>query len=96
MRSVLAAVIVSTGVLAACGASAPPANELAIEVIDSLQGVSETEKECMRAEVDKYEGEDLDRFAELADQYEQGNTTDTSGAEEMDAFEAALAACRTG
>lgn len=88
--------IVSTGALAACGASAPPANELAIEVIDSLDGVSEAEKACMRAEVDKYEGEELDEFAALADEYARGKTTDTSGAVEIDAFEAALAACQTG
>lgn len=87
VRSVLAAVIVSTGVLTACGASAPPANELAIEVIDSLD-VSETVKECMRAEVETFEGEELDEIAAAAD---DGNTDAVAS---MLAFQEALEDCQ--
>jgi hypothetical protein len=87
VRSVLAAVIVSTGVLAACGASAPPADELAIEVIDSLD-VSESVKECMRAEVDKFDEDELDQIAAAADD------GDAEGLAGIAAFQAALEDCQ--
>jgi hypothetical protein len=86
VRSVLAAVIVSTGVLAACGASAPPADELAIEVIDSLD-VSESVKECMRAEVGTFAEDELDQIAAAA------NDGDAEGLADMAAFQAALEDC---
>lgn len=87
VRSVLAAVIVSTGVLAACGASAPPANELAIEVIDSLD-VIDAVKECMRAKVDTFAGDELDQIAAAA---EDGNA---EGLAAIAAFQAALEDCQ--
>mgnify|MGYP006928167189 FL=1 len=43
-------VVVAFSVLSACGASAPPAKELANEVIDTLD-VSADVKACMHAEV---------------------------------------------
>ncbi len=88
VRSVLAAVILSTGALAACGASAPPANELAIEVIDSLD-VSDAVKACMRAEVETFEGEELDEIAAAADE------KNAEGIAALAAFQAALEDCQS-
>lgn len=87
VRSVLAAVIVSTGTLAACGASAPPANELAIEVIESLD-LSDAVEACMLAEVDTFTDDELDQIAEAADD------GDAEANAAMDAFQAALEACQ--
>ncbi len=79
--------IVSTGVLAACGASAPPADELAIEVIESLD-VSESAKQCMLAVVDTFDEEELDQIAAAADD------GDAEGLAAIDAFQAALEDCQ--
>jgi hypothetical protein len=90
-RTVAVLAVLAAGVLTACGASAPPAKELAIEVIDSMEQREEITAEaaiCMRAEVEKFEGETLDDIAALAD------AGDTRGLEALAEFEAALTACR--
>ena len=87
VRSVLAAVILSAGALTACGASAPPADELAIEVIESLD-VSDSVKACMIAEVDTFAAEDLDQIAAAADD------GDAEGLAAIAAFQAALEDCQ--
>lgn len=76
--------------LTACGASAPPAKELAIEVIDSMVAdgeISERAGECMREKVDAYTGDDLDQIAERAD---AGNTEAEA---DLDKFQADLESC---
>lgn len=77
-------------VLAACGTSAPPAKELAVEVIDSMElrgEISEAAAACMRDKVEAYTGKQLDEIAERAD---AGNTEALA---ELDTFQADLAAC---
>ena len=76
--------------IATIGASAPGANELAHELIDTLDPltVSEQAKECMHDKVDEYEDETLDEIARRAD----GGDADAEQA--MAEFEAALAGCR--
>lgn len=58
--------------------------------------ITESVAQCMRDEVNTYEGEELDRIADLADKAEQGKSTDQSGIEAMAEFEASLSACRVG
>ncbi len=79
--------IVATGVLTACGASAPPASELALEVIETLD-VSESVKECMREKVAAFDVADFEAIKNAA--------ADNVAAEDIAAlnkFEAALASC---
>jgi hypothetical protein len=86
-RSFAVAVIVVAGVLTACGASAPPAPELALEVIETLD-VSESVKACMR---DKVAGFDLADFEAI-----KRGADDNVAAEDIEAlskFQAALASC---
>lgn len=93
-RRVLSVAALSLGALTACGASSPPAEELAIEMIDTLE-VSESVKACMRSEVDDFQltdeqavgFEDLDEVAEKA---ANGNELAQNI---MRDFEAALASC---
>jgi hypothetical protein len=94
-RSFLPLVVVAFSVLAACGASAPPAKELADELIDTLD-VSDEVKACMKAEVADFTlteqqlafgFENLDDVAEAAD---GGNQ---QAFDILADFETALAAC---
>jgi prophage tail gpP-like protein len=85
------ALVAGALVLTACGNSAPPAAELAEEMIDTLD-VSDTVKTCMKEELAGFEFEgfaDLDEVASKADE----NNADAL--EIMDNFEAALASCTT-
>ena len=77
-------------VLTACGASAPPAKELAIEVIDSMVTsgeISEAVAVCMREKVGTYSGDELDEIAERA----ASDNAEALG--QLDQFQADLAAC---
>lgn len=67
-RSALALLVVSFTALTACGATPPPAEELALEAIDSLD-VDETVKACMRAEIEDFNltDEQAAGFADLDD-----------------------------
>jgi hypothetical protein len=85
-RSLLAALAVGTVVLTACGSSAPPAKELAIEVIETLE-VTDTVKACMTAKVNEFEGEQLDSIAEAA----EGGDQDAIA--QLDEFQDALESC---
>lgn len=90
-RSILVAAAVATFTLTACGASAPPAEELAGEVIDSLvlRGqITERQADCMHEHVAAFDGELLDDLGERA---ASGNAEALA---ELDEFQAALAACR--
>ena len=85
VRSLAAAVLAGVA-LAACSATAPPAAELAVEVIDTLE-VDEDVKQCMRDEVAEFGESTLDEMAKLASE------GDSRGVEGMDEFQAALAGC---
>jgi polyhydroxyalkanoate synthesis regulator phasin len=89
----LVAAALAAFTLPACGASAPPAEELAGEVIDSmvLRGqITEDEGACMHAEVAAFEGELLDDLGERA-------ASDNAAAlAELDEFQQALADCTQG
>lgn len=94
--------------LSACGASAPPARELATEMVDTLD-VSDAVKDCMRDEVAEFsvggEGQafsSLDDVADTADSAldrraknpDAGFSDDEQLAVDIMAeFQAALAAC---
>jgi hypothetical protein len=52
-RSFLPVVVVAVGVLTACGASSPPARQLADELVDTLD-VSDSVKDCMHAEIEEF------------------------------------------
>lgn len=92
-RSLAALVAFAAAGLTACGASAPPAEELAIEVIDSMleRGeITEATAECMTERVGEYEDDELDRIVENAD------AQDDAALEQLDQFQADLEACRVG
>ncbi len=101
-RSLLAGVAL-VAVLSACGASAPPADELANELIDTLESdgvpLSDAVKACMHRVVDEFEltpeeaqatGEDnLDGVASKADEGQVASQA------VIDRFQAELTACNT-
>ena len=90
-RSLVALVALAATGLTACGASAPPANELAIELIDSLEAdgtLTERQAECMRDRVGEYTGDELDDLAERAD------SKNAEALEGIQQFERDLAGCR--
>lgn len=90
-RRALVSLVLAAGVLTACGASAPPAKELAIEVVDSMvlrNEITEAEAECMRGKINEYSGDALDDIAQKAD----GGNTDALAS--LDQFQADLASCR--
>ena len=95
MNRRLVAVAAAITVLSACGASAPPAKELANEVIDTLD-VSDEVKACMHAEVADFsltaeEATGFESFDDVAEKADGGNEL---AQQIIDRFEAALASCR--
>lgn len=90
-RTLVAFVALAATGLTACGTSAPPANELAIELIDALEAdgtLKSTQAACMRERVEAYSDEELDDLAERAD---SGNAEALDG---MRKFQQDLADCR--
>ncbi len=79
-------------VLTACGASAPPGKELAVELIDTLD-VSEPVKECMREAVADFEVDPSSGFSDFDDLAAKAADEQPQAVALMDEFEAALAAC---
>ena len=94
-RSILAVAALSVTVLTACGASAPPAEELALELIETLD-VDEAAKACMRDEVTGFTltEEQAQGFENLDDVAQKAADGNEQAQNIMDAFEASLAACR--
>jgi hypothetical protein len=88
-RSVLL-VLVAMGGLAACN-STPSAKRVALDVIDTLDNLSETERECMRVKVEGYSEDEIEAFADGADK----DPPDPESQAALDKFEADLADCRT-
>jgi len=85
--------------LSACGASAPPADELANEIIDTLEvngvPVSDDVKLCMHGKVEEFELTDdelqgFESFDEVATKAADGQQQAIAI---MDRFEASLASC---
>lgn len=86
--------ISSVVILSACGASAPPAQELAIEMVDTLD-VSEAAKDCMRDEITGFtlteeQAAGFSDFDDVASKADGGNEL---ALKIMADFEAALTAC---
>ncbi len=89
--------VVAFSALTACGQSAPPARELADEMIDSLTDTeaSPEAKACMHAEVAKFEltEQQLVGFKDFDDVAEKAAGGNETALEIMADFEAALASC---
>lgn len=81
-------------VLSACGSGAPPAAELADEMIDTLD-VSDEVKACMKAEVEGFEltEQEATGFADLDDVAAKAADGQEQAKQIMARFEASLAAC---
>ena len=88
-----------TGVLTACGASAPPADELADELIDTLekngQPVSDAVKACMHQAVADFEltPEEAQGFENLDDVAKKAADGNEQASQILQRFEDELAAC---
>lgn len=95
MNRRLVAVAVAITVLSACGASAPPAKELADEMIDTLE-VSDEVKACMHAEVEDFSltAEEATGFEDFDDVAAKADGGNEMALRIMDRFEAELASCR--
>jgi hypothetical protein len=93
-RSALALVAVSLTALTACGASPPPAEELAFEAIDSLD-VDDAVKACMRAEIEGFSLTDDQAagFENLDDVAAKAAGGNELAQNIIDDLEAALTAC---
>ncbi len=97
-RSLLAAAGVAV-VLTACGASAPPASELADEIIDTLEqnGVplSDAVKDCMHKAVEDFQltEDEAQGFDDLDDVASKAADGQAQAIQIMDRFESELAAC---
>ena len=97
-RSLLA-VVAFTGVLTACGASAPPAKELADEIIDTLEEngvpVSDAVKACMHREVADFEltPEEAQGFENLDDVATKAADGNEQAKLILSRFEQSLASC---
>jgi hypothetical protein len=88
------ALVVSLGALSACGASAPPAKELADELIDTLE-VSDEVKDCMHEAVTDFglSEEDAQGFSDLDDVAAKAADGQERAIQIMDDFQQSLAAC---
>ena len=93
-RRLIATVVLALGVVTACGASSPPARELANELIDTLP-VSDEVKDCMHDEVDTFalSEEDALGFTDLDDVAAKAAEGNERAIQIMNDFQAALASC---
>ena len=86
-------------VLTGCGASAPPAKELADEIIDTLEvdgvPVSDEIKACMHKEVDDFAltEQEAQGFSDLSDVAKKADAGNEQAKQIMQRFEDALASC---
>jgi hypothetical protein len=95
-RRAVVVAVVSLTALAACSDPAPPAAELAGEMIDTLD-VSDAVKDCMHEAVDEFAltPEEATGFEDLDDVAAKADGGNQLAQQVMDRFEAELAACRT-
>lgn len=91
-RRLVATAALATAVLTACGVSAPPPNELAGEIIDTLDELPESVRVCMREQLAEYTDQDLEA---ITNGLESENTeTQAEAQAALDKFESDLASCR--
>ncbi len=88
----VATAALATAVLTACGVSAPPPNELAGEIIDTLDELPASVRACMREQLAEYSDDDLES---ITNGLESDNTeTQTEAQAALDQFQSDLASCR--
>ena len=94
-RRLIATVVVSLSVVTACGASSPPARELAHEMVDTLD-LSDDVKDCMHDRVDSFalSEEDALGFTDLDDVAAKADGGNERAIQIMNDFQASLAGCR--
>ena len=97
----LATAALSLGVLTACGASSPPAEELAHELIDAARGpdgqpLSQAERDCMNEQVDEFELTEVEAqgFDGLDDVFEKAANGQEQALQIVARFEGDLERCR--
>ena len=89
-RSILV-VLAAIGGLAACN-STPSAKRVALDVIETLDHLTEAERKCMRTKVEEeYSQDEIEAFAEGSDE----TPPDPEAKAALDRFEADLADCRS-
>jgi hypothetical protein len=93
-RSILALAAASVAVLSACGASAPPARELALEMVATLD-VSDEVKACMDQQIDDFSltEDQAAGFSDLDDVAAKAADGNELALQIMDDFQDALASC---
>ena len=92
-RSTLVAIVVSSGILTACGTSPPPADEFLNEMIDTLD-VGDEVKACMHQKADAFTipvAANFDNLDDVATAADEGNTAAIAV---LDELENSLASCR--
>ncbi len=97
-RSIIALAAASVTVLSACGASAPPAKELATEMVDSMverDGISEEVAACMRQEIEDFSltEEQAQGFSDFDDVAAKADGGNELALQILGDFQDALAAC---
>jgi hypothetical protein len=97
-RSILAVALASVTVLSACGASAPPAKELATEMVDTMLSrgeVTEAAATCMRDEIDGFTltDEQATGFSDFDDVASKAAGNNELALKILADFQAVLAAC---
>lgn len=90
-RRVVALAALATAALTACGVSAPPPNELANEMVDTLKNVSPQAKACMHDKLESYSDNDLEAITNGLASDNTETQADSQAA--LDRFESDLAAC---
>ena len=98
-RSIIALAAASVAVLSACTNSAPPARELALEMVDSmvlLEEITEAEGECMRSEVESFSltEEQAAGFSDFDDVAAKAADGNEQALQILGDFQEALATCR--
>ena len=100
-RPTLAAVLLAVTTLAACGATPPPAEELANELIETAErnGVplSDGVKACMRTAVDEFRltEDEANDFKDLSGVFDKADDNQSEALAIVDRFREALEACNT-
>jgi hypothetical protein len=92
----LASALVAVTALGAC--SSTPSNKRVVEdIIESLEGVSEAERDCMLERVDRYTDDQLDDIADANEDFELLPTGEVANPTPALAdFQADLASCLDG
>jgi polyhydroxyalkanoate synthesis regulator phasin len=97
-RSIIALAAALVTVLSACGASAPPARELATEIVDTMVergDITESEAACMRQEVEDFSltEQQAQGFSDFDDVAAKAADDNELALQIIGDFQAALASC---